>query len=607
MKALEPRVQSDPNVGKNNIDAYASATSVSPGETISFHVRTNNSVDFTVSIYRAPDTDTVLHQSGLQSAQDRDMPANAYEDGCGWPPGYTFKVPEDWSSGVYRAHLSTKSLAGSTDVIFVVKPITPGKTSKILLELSFTTYQAYNTAGGGAFYADTNIPVVDKVSFDRPYDDKTSGHFEKWTLPFIQWLENQHITVEYCAGIDLDAEGLDFLKNYQLLLSVGHDEYWSSKMRDNVEAFIASGGNVAFFSGNVGYWRIQFGDKNRSITCHKDNNADLWKTLGRPENLMTGVNYENGAGWWLNDNVRVVGYTVKLSQHWIFNNTKPNNERLNNGDQFGGENSSSRIVGYEAEAALFTEKNGIPVVTGEDRTPLNFQVLAVADLAGWLEWGHSGPKDEQGNDKDQGKATLGIYRNNGFVFTAATIDWARGLTGGWNAVQQITHNVITRLSLPSALFPNIINSGFEKWSAAAGGTFKPDNWLIEGDGGESGEGIETRVIREDHLVINGSYSLKIDATSDRTWVSQGNFDCDERNNYRVACWVKADKQGAIICLQSKSSWQDFAVAAHSGSGDWEYLSAVGTLNDGEKFPARVKLQVAKGVTAFFDNVTVDVQ
>jgi hypothetical protein len=71
--------------------------------------------------------------------------------------------------------------------------------------------------------------------------------------------------------------------------------------------------------------------------------------------------------------------------------------------------------------------------------------------------------------------------------------------------------------------------------------------------------------------------------------------------------VKADKQGAIICLQSKSSWQDFAVAGHSGSGDWEYLSAVGTLNDGEKFPGRVKLQVAKGVTAFFDNVTVDVQ
>ena len=108
-------------------------------------------------------------------------------------------------------------------------------------------------------------------------------------------------------------------------------------------------------------------------------------------------------------------------------------------------------------------------------------------------------------------------------------------------------------------------------------------------------------------MINGKYSLKIDATTDLTWVSQGEFNRDKLTNYRVSCWAKTDQPGATIRLQSTApAWRDFATAKHSGSGGWEYLSAVGTSNDeGEKF--RVKIQVAKGVVAFFDNVTVEVQ
>ena len=41
----------------------------------------------------------------------------------------------------------------------------------------------------------------------------------------------------------------ELLQSYKLVLSVGHDEYWSSGMRDSLEAWIAEGGHVAFFSG----------------------------------------------------------------------------------------------------------------------------------------------------------------------------------------------------------------------------------------------------------------------------------------------------------------------------------------------------------------------
>ncbi len=53
-----------------------------------------------------------------------------------------------------------------------------------------------------------------------------------------------------------------------MFISVGHDEYWSSEMRDRVEAFVKAGGNAAFFSANTSWWRIKVDDLN-IMTCKK--------------------------------------------------------------------------------------------------------------------------------------------------------------------------------------------------------------------------------------------------------------------------------------------------------------------------------------------------
>jgi hypothetical protein len=84
---------------------------------------------------------------------------------------------------------------------------------------------------------------------------------------------------------------------------------------------------------------------------------------------MTGVSFAAGAGWW-NPGRPARGYQVRLPQHWVFDTTG-----LAAGDEFGLEN---QIVGYETDAAVFTEALGVPQVTGADGTPLNF----VAQLRG---------------------------------------------------------------------------------------------------------------------------------------------------------------------------------------------------------------------------------
>jgi hypothetical protein len=93
------------------------------------------------------------------------------------------------------------------------------------------------------------------------------------------------------------------------VLSVGHDEYWSKPMRDRLEAFIARGGNVAFFSGNVACWQVRHEDD--ALVCFKEYYRDdplyrpdgpnpLLSTLSshylldRPENMLTGVGVLGG-------------------------------------------------------------------------------------------------------------------------------------------------------------------------------------------------------------------------------------------------------------------------------------------------------------------------
>ena len=63
---------------------------------------------------------------------------------------------------------------------------------------------------------------------------------------FVRWAEENGLNLGYAISEDLD-KNPRLLDGYLLYISVGHDEYWSTAMRDNVESFISSGGKAAFF------------------------------------------------------------------------------------------------------------------------------------------------------------------------------------------------------------------------------------------------------------------------------------------------------------------------------------------------------------------------
>jgi hypothetical protein len=415
------------------VDGYASLTSVFPGEEIAFHIR-NETWLSRIDIYRKGLSDELVWSDLIMEVDGEvaGLPATAYSDGCDWPAAYKLVIPDNCKTGVYVARLSTYN--ASNEVLFVVKSRNPG--AGVLFSITSTTAQAYNPWGGKSLYPDIppGADASPKVSFDRPggLDD-----FYWWEYDFLKWLEMNGMAVDFCTSIDLDRDPA-LLGRYRLLLSVGHDEYWSKQMRDNVESFRDRGGNIAFFSGNDCYWQIRFEDDYRTIVCYKDLGSDPVKDqtatvnwhadpVSRPGTSLMGVDFRKGGGYWSNRHdkkIELIGFTVTSADHWVFEGTN-----LKNGDTFG---AASYVLSNETDT----------VNTG---TPSNFVVLAEATLTNMPEW--------PAQPDWPGKATMGIYQkdgngdNRGIVFTASTDNWSLGLLVKPDAsINKITLNVIKKLS-----------------------------------------------------------------------------------------------------------------------------------------------------------------
>lgn len=467
------------------IFAYPRRPSLVPGEELVLHVSTD-APQFRVEVHRFSRAPACVLRS--QWLDGEDVPHHLpYEDWGGpssglhgeeirpWP-AYSFPVGRDWRSGVYVATLvegdghdrdlprldGTTADARSGKALFVLRSAAPGAGASILYKLPLFTYQAYNLAGGERYDARTergswclyNVPRPDELPIDvppsvslrrpgggtggspydlsnfDPFDPTPRQTFVHWDGRAVAWLEEQGYALDYCTDLDLHEDGeLALLSRYRLLLSFGHDEYWSDEMRANAERFVGRGGNVAFFSGNTCWWRIVFDD---DVSFRRSENWFEEPFPGRPENSLTGVSFRNGGERDRDDHPTPVGYRVQHADHWSYAGTG-----LRDGDVFGA-GQDEYVVGYECDGAHFDRRDlalGAPVrPSGEDATPETFLILAVGDLAP-SGWGF-------GNRA----ATMGTYTRSGTVFTAATTDWARLLAQPEGIVGQITRNVVDRLA-----------------------------------------------------------------------------------------------------------------------------------------------------------------
>ena len=443
------------------IEGYPSEISCAPGDTLKLHVSTTGA-QYSVKIERLGAVPKTVHQESGIAGKSFPVPESASTKGCGWPVSYQWELPAALQSGYYRVWFSTSDKGGKyiqrnlrtaeSGCYFVVRPTSPGKDTKILLQLSTNTYNAYNNWGGSSLYGFHGRGGLQghQVSFHRP----PGSLYSKWEGPFVEWAEKNGYKLDFCTNMDLQ-ERPDIVKNYELILSVGHDEYWSWEMRDTIEAFAADGGNVAFFSGNTCCWQVRWEEETESLTCwkqwynqdpvftepDKSRLSSLWghHLVGRTENSMTGVGFIHG-GYHKSHGQHMDGsgaYTLHRPDHWLFDGTK-----LKKGDEFGGEET---IVGYECDGCEIEWRDGLPFPTHADGTPEGFQIFATAP-ATWAP-GDSVWYDQWPSLDHTGNAVMGIYetRKGGTVFTCGSTDWAHGLKTPNPVVDRITRNILDRL------------------------------------------------------------------------------------------------------------------------------------------------------------------
>jgi hypothetical protein len=259
------------------IQGYASLTSVSQGGTVDFHVRTINTNSYTLSVFRmgwynGNGGRLVLGPVTLPGVVQPMPPAPVYQPSgtgiveCNWSVSYSLTVPTDWVSGIYLVKLALSAPAKESYIVFVVRDDT--RNSPILFQSSVNTYQAYNEWGGSSLYttnASGSVKTGVKVSFNRPYwRNFGAGDFMSsiqgapgYEMQMVRWLESQGYDLTYATDVDTH-ENPSTVLNHLVFLVVGHDEYWSRPMRNNVTSGLDDGVHLGIFAANVLYWQVRF-------------------------------------------------------------------------------------------------------------------------------------------------------------------------------------------------------------------------------------------------------------------------------------------------------------------------------------------------------------
>jgi hypothetical protein len=382
------------------IEGFASDTSYRAGERVTLYVNTDPVSDFSVDVYRLGWYQGLggrhVMSAGLIVGRAQPTP----EDGernlreCRWSPSHSFVVPADWLSGVYLAKLTRQTDGYQAYVIFVVKD---QRRADFNFQVSDLTWQAYNRWPAWRALYDFqgrlwNTSGGDIVGFDRPYGffynllpsgpnplTNGSGEFLLWEHRLAFWMEEQGYDVTYTSGIDTHREPEGLLRT-KAFLSVGHDEYWTRQMYDQVGRARDRGVNLLFLSGNAVDGEIFLSTS----------------TDGRPNRVM-------GRTKWFTDEAQLLGassygvglgdWIVRQPDHWLYTGTG-----LREGDAI------PNLIGWEYHGYPLKPDPTL-VVVGEARFKKRYDESEPGHAATFYE----GPK---GN----------------FVFNAGTCWWSMALS-----------------------------------------------------------------------------------------------------------------------------------------------------------------------------------
>ena len=178
------------------------------------------------------------------------------------------------------------------------------------------TWQAYATTGGGSLYKSPIAERIYAVNMNRPLPSAigSSHHNYRSVLGVLRMACQKEIRVKHITSSQLDKIS-KIPSDIDAAFLIGHDEYWSKKVGDNLRNYVQDGGKLVVLSGNTGWFQVRTQDENAIINKGKDDDIKLTNVLShewlsqfdlketgltmsarveRHVEKFTGVTYESG-------------------------------------------------------------------------------------------------------------------------------------------------------------------------------------------------------------------------------------------------------------------------------------------------------------------------
>ena len=173
-----------------------------------------------------------------------------------WENGFGYKA----SLKIVTPHLKSGVYLWENKIPLIIRSPNP----KIVVVYSSNTENAYCNAGGKGLYDfnSTDKLSATQVSFQRPIN------LPKHSEAFLRWFQHQNFKdVGYITDADLDS--YSGWRKAELLLIVGHSEYWTLEARKNFDRFVNDGKNALVLSGNTMWWQVRYSKKKDQLICYK--------------------------------------------------------------------------------------------------------------------------------------------------------------------------------------------------------------------------------------------------------------------------------------------------------------------------------------------------
>ena len=269
---------------------------------------------------------------------------------AGWETDLSFTVPADLDSGIYGARLR----AAETEfyVPFYVRPVAGKASADVLFLVPTATYMAYGNNRGRVtsivtdqligkltVVDDTDLLMLERsevglatydchadgssvcyssrlrpITNHRPNEPDLGMAYNNFAADLLvtDWLEHREVPYDVMTDEDLHHEGLDALAPYRVVVTGTHPEYYSSEMLDALDGFLRRGGRLMYLGGNGFFWKVAFRRdtpgvielRRAQVNVARWNPGPgqyfhsfigepggLWRDLGRPPQLLTGVGF----------------------------------------------------------------------------------------------------------------------------------------------------------------------------------------------------------------------------------------------------------------------------------------------------------------------------